>query len=179
MNRVDENSVPRNVIERIRSEDYLLDIDGASERMQRGAQSMRKKLNNALKLLSEDLYSKKSHFVLELVQNADDNEYGPGVVPNLTFKLTPKRLVLINNETGFSEKNVKALCSIGDSSKKGNKAGYIGEKGIGFKSVFTVSRAPEIHSNGYHFRFDRTDEANLLGYVVPQWCEQPDRKSVV
>ena len=161
---------PRDVIERIRTEDYLLDIDEESDRVKRGATSLHKKLNNALKLLSDDLYSKKSHFVLELVQNADDNDYLNGVIPQLTFKLNPKQFVLVNNEVGFNERNVKALCSVGESSKA-NKAGYIGEKGIGFKSVFTVSSAPEIHSNGFHFRFDRTDQGNLLGYVVPHWCE--------
>ena len=166
----EEMMTPRDVIERIRTEDYLLDIDEESDRVKRGATSLHKKLNNALKLLSDDLYSKKSHFVLELVQNADDNDYLNGVVPQLTFKLTSKQLILVNNEVGFNERNVKALCSVGESSKA-NKAGYIGEKGIGFKSVFTVSNAPEIHSNGFHFRFDRTDQGNLLGYVVPHWCE--------
>ena len=166
-------TTPRDVIERIRTEDYLLDIEEESDRVRRGAKSLHKKLNSALDLLSKDLYSKKSHFILELIQNADDNEYARGVVPQLTFNLTPSRLVLLNNEIGFSERNVQALCSVGDSSKA-KKSGYIGEKGIGFKSVFTVSNAPEIHSNGYHFRFDRTDEANLLGYVVPEWCDPPD-----
>jgi hypothetical protein len=178
-----EMMTPRDVIERIRTEDYLLDIDGESDRVKRGATSLHKKLNNALKLLSDDLYSKKSHFVLELVQNADDNNYLNGVVPQLTFKLKPKQLVLVNNEVGFNERNVKALCSVGESSKA-NKAGYIGEKGIGFKSVFTVSSAPEIHSNGFHFRFDRTDQGNLLGYVVPHWCEpskevQPSATTII
>ena len=101
--------------------------------------------------MSEDLYSKKSHFILELIQNADDNEYVEGTVPQLTFKLAPGRLVLVNNEIGFSERNVQVLCSVGDSSKA-KKSGYIGEKGIGFKSVFTVSNAPEIHSNGHPAR---------------------------
>jgi hypothetical protein len=169
-------TAPREVIERIRTEDYLLDIEEESDRVRRGAKSLHKKLNSALDLLSKDLYSKKSHFILELIQNADDNDYARGVVPQLTFNLTPHRLVLLNNEIGFSERNVQALCSVGDSSKA-KKSGYIGEKGIGFKSVFTVSNAPEIHSNGYHFRFDRTDEANLLGYVVPEWCEPPDEAS--
>lgn len=164
---------PREVIERIRTEDYLLDIEEESDRVRRGAKSLHKKLNSALVLLSEDLYSKKSHFILELIQNADDNEYAEGTVPQLTFKLTIGRLILLNNEIGFSERNVQALCSVGDSSKA-KKSGYIGEKGIGFKSVFTVSNAPEIHSNGFHFRFDRRDKANLLGYVVPEWCEPPE-----
>lgn len=166
----EEKITPRDIIERIRTEGYLLDIDEESDKIKRGAKSLQKNLNNALKLLSDDLYSKKSHFVLELVQNADDNDYHTGVVPQLTFKLDPKRLVLVNNEVGFSERNVQALCSVGESSKA-NKSGYIGEKGIGFKSVFTVSSAPEIHSNGFHFRFDRTDQSSLLGYVVPHWCE--------
>ncbi len=169
----EEAKDPRQVIERIRTEDYLLDIEQESDRVRRGARSLHKKLNSALELLSKDLYSKKSHFVLELVQNADDNDYPKGTVPKLTFKLQPERLVLLNNEVGFSERNVQALCSVGDSSKA-KKSGYIGEKGIGFKSVFTVSNAPEIHSNGFHFRFDRTDDANLLGYVVPEWCEPDD-----
>lgn len=161
---------PIEVIERIRDEEYLLDIEGESDKVKRGAKSLHKKLNSALRLLSEDLYSKQTHFVLELIQNADDNNYAAGVIPQLTFKLRPEQLVLVNNEKGFTERNVRALCSVGESSKA-KKSGYIGEKGIGFKSVFTVSNAPEIHSNGYHFRFDRTDEANLLGYVVPHWCE--------
>ena len=164
---------PRKVIDRIRTEDYLLDIEQESDRVKRGARSLHKKLNSALDLLSKKLYSKKSHFILELIQNADDNEYVKGSLPQLTFKLAPGRLVLLNNEVGFSERNVQALCSVGDSSKA-KKSGYIGEKGIGFKSVFVVSDAPEIHSNGYHFRFDRTDENNLLGYVVPEWCDPPE-----
>lgn len=179
----DDKADPRSVIERIRTEDYLLDIDQESDRVRRGAKSLHKKLNSALDLLSKDLYSKKSHFLLELIQNADDNEYAEGVVPHLTLKVSSERLVLLNNEIGFSERNVRALCSVGDSSKA-KKTGYIGEKGIGFKSVFTVSNAPEIHSNGFHFRFNRTDESNLLGYVVPEWCAPPtdvpsDRTAIV
>ncbi|WP_429407000.1 sacsin N-terminal ATP-binding-like domain-containing protein [Paraburkholderia sp. MM5482-R1] len=149
-----------------------------------GARNLQTQLNNALKLLSDDLYSKKSHFVLELVQNADDNHYASGVTPYLTLQVTPSRLVVLNNEVGFTESNVKAICSVGASSKTKQKSGYIGEKGIGFKSVFTVSDAPEIHSNGFHFKFDRTVEGNLLGYVVPHWCEPPadaqrDRTTII
>ncbi len=40
-----------------------------------------------------------------------------------------------NNEQGFTEANVRALCAINNSTKKGIQ-GYIGQKGIGFKSVF-------------------------------------------
>lgn len=162
---------PREIVDRIRTHSFLLDIEGESEMVKEGAKNLQKQLNSALTLLSQDLYSKKSHFVLELVQNADDNQYAPGVTPHLTFHLEQQRLVTVNNEVGFNEANIQAICSVGASSKSKDKTGYIGEKGIGFKSVFTVSNAPEIHSNGFHFKFDRTDQHNLLGYVVPHWCE--------
>lgn len=172
MSDAENTRTPREVIEHIRREEYGVDVD-ASEQEQRRSKNLRSKLDRTLTLLSDDLYSKKTHFVLELIQNADDNTYHNGVLPHLSFNLSPEWLVLVNNEVGFSEEHVSALCDVGKSSKA-KKKGYIGEKGIGFKSVFTVSDAPEIHSNGYHFRFDRTGTDNLLGYVVPQWCEPPE-----
>jgi len=159
----------RQFIERVRR--TFLVGDDVPESLKEGALNLQTQLNNALRLLSEDLYSKKSHFVLELVQNADDNDYAKGVVPELTLDVRPDRLVLTNNEIGFSEENIGAICKVGASSKAKDKQHHIGEKGIGFKSVFSVSDAPEIHSNGYHFRFDRTDPKNLLGYVIPTWCD--------
>lgn len=44
-----------------------------------------------------------------------------------------------------------------------------GQKGIGFKSVFKVSDCPEIHSNGFHLRFDKT--SGPMGYILPHWAE--------
>jgi hypothetical protein len=172
MTRTSQQKTPRQVVDHIRSS-FLLDLGSASDEVKEGALNLQTQLNNTLHLLSHELYSKKSHFVLELVQNADDNNYAPGTTPHLTFEVSPKCLVVINNETGFREENIRAICSAGASSKSKDKSGYIGEKGIGFKSVFTVSDAPEIHSNGFHIKFDRTVEDNLLGYIVPSWCE-PD-----
>lgn len=73
------------------------------------------------------------------VQNADDNVYPGYVEPTLTFILLEGCIVVLNNERGFSADNIKALCDVGNSTKKEPTAGYIGKKGIGFKSVFRVS----------------------------------------
>ncbi|GKD92828.1 histidine kinase-, DNA gyrase B-, and HSP90-like ATPase family protein [Tanacetum coccineum] len=56
--------------------------------------------------------------------------------------------------------NIKALCDVGNSTKKEPSAGYIGKKGIGFKSVFRVTDAPKIHSNGkmVYVHSEPTDE---------------------
>ena len=53
-------------------------------------------------------------------------------------------------------------------------SGIVGQKGIGFKSVFRVSDCPEVHSNGYHIRFDA--KSGHVGYILPQWIgeKSPD-----
>jgi hypothetical protein len=106
-------------------------------------------LQNSLNKLSEDLYSSDVHFVSELVQNADDNKYEADAeaTPTLNMVLYPKALEIYNNEDGFTPENIDAIANISASTKV-NKTGYIGQKGIGFKSVFTVSDSPEIHSKG-------------------------------
>ncbi|VFQ70611.1 unnamed protein product [Cuscuta campestris] len=96
-------------------------------------------LHQAVKNLSAELYSKDVHFLMELIQNAEDNEYEAGVEPRLEFVITSKditetgaeaTLLIFNNEKGFSRKNIDSICSVGRSTKKGNRNnGYIGEKG--------------------------------------------------
>ncbi|KAM3357023.1 hypothetical protein P3S68_023737 [Capsicum galapagoense] len=122
-------------------------------------------LGRALHRLSQELYSQDSHFILELVQNADDNTYPETVKPSLVFILQDKGIIVLNNERGFSADDIRALCDVGNSTKKGSNAGYIGKKGIGFKSVFRVTDAPEIHSNGFHIKFDITN--SQIGFVSP------------
>ncbi|KAM4107751.1 hypothetical protein ACJW30_04G168900 [Castanea mollissima] len=140
-------------------------------------------LHQAVKNLSAELYAKDVHFLMELIQNAEDNAYLEGVDPSLEFVITseditatgaPATLLIFNNEKGFSSKNIDSICSVGRSTKKGNrKLGYIGEKGIGFKSVFLVSSQPYIFSNGYQIRFNEEPCPHCnLGYIVPEWVEE-------
>ena len=132
----------------------------------------------SLQRLSQELYSKDTHFVLELIQNADDNDYPPHLsvgtssaeaVPTLKFILTPECVVVLNNEAGFTEKNIRAICDVGKSTKDPHRSGYIGQKGIGFKSVFRITDVPEIHSNNFHVKFDT--KSGPIGYVLPHWVE--------
>ena len=61
-------------------------------------QKQNDRLGRALQRLSQDLYSKDVHFVLELVQNADDNVYDEGVCPALEFILHAEGITILNNE---------------------------------------------------------------------------------
>lgn len=136
-------------------------------------------LHQAIDTLAKDLYRKESHFILELIQNAEDNEY---VVtnPSLSFSLIKEdptgsegatgALIIENNEVGFSEANMDAICSVGSNFKQKIK-GYIGEKGIGFKSVFNITRTPHIFSNNYQVRFPDKIPKLGLGYIVPEWVD--------
>lgn len=153
-------------IEEIREEFGIGIID---EKSLNAINNYKRKLDNALKLLSEQLYSEKNHFIMELIQNADDNEYQANNIPYLKFIYDNEQIVIKNNEIGFNKENVKALCGVGESTKS-NKEGFTGEKGIGFKSVFIITDEPEIYSNGYFFKFYRKYE-NELGYIVPHWIE--------
>lgn len=163
----------KDVIDEIRRTEFLLDVELSPDALT-GARNVRAKLHRALRLLSEELYSRETHFVLELVQNADDNHYSPVDIPAVSFELSSDRLEITNNEMGFAAENVRALCDVGNSTKA-KRDGFIGEKGIGFKSVFAISDRPEIHSNDFHFRFDTTVD-DLLGYVVPIWLDGHERQ---
>lgn len=107
---------------------------------------------------------------MELIQNADDNTYAPGIDPLLKLVYREDGYLWVGcNEVGFSQANVEAICDINDSTKKVKDAakGYIGEKGIGFKSVFKVADVVWVSSGNYTFRFDRD---SVLGMIVPIWC---------
>ncbi|XP_045819973.1 uncharacterized protein LOC123913312 [Trifolium pratense] len=140
-------------------------------------------LHHAVKNLSSELYTKDVHFLMELIQNAEDNHYIEGESPTLEFVITfnditatgaPATLLIFNNGKGFSPKNIDSVCGVGRSTKKGNRSsGYIGEKGIGFKSVFLVTAQPYIFSNGYQIRFnERPCPHCSIGYIVPEWVEE-------
>jgi hypothetical protein len=121
--------------------------------------------------LSEQLYQKSTHFLLELIQNADDNTY-ENVEPTLNISYSRRTLRLDCNEIGFGRKNVEAICKIGRSTKAGlgTSTRYIGEKGIGFKSVFKVSDVVWISSRYYSFKFDKKE---TLGMIAPIWEKFP------
>ncbi|GKU30449.1 sacsin N-terminal ATP-binding-like domain-containing protein [Clostridium folliculivorans] len=109
---------------------------------------------NSLKILSDTTYKDRKHFLLELIQNADDATY-TCVKPELTFIMHSNALELKYNEKGFSVDDVIAITDTGSSTKKFSKIdsnSFIGEKGIGFKSVFALASEVEIESGPWHFK---------------------------
>lgn len=124
-------------------------------------------------LVTDELYESNTHFFFELLQNADDNEYTAGVTPELVIEVYEDRIEVRNNEVGFRPEHVRAICSLAKSTKRDRKESATGEKGIGFKAVFQVTDTPEVHSNGFHFRFDKKRDP-VFGMVIPEWIDGAD-----
>ncbi|TGO13902.1 hypothetical protein BTUL_0061g00190 [Botrytis tulipae] len=120
----------------------------------RSFDNIRRKLGSSTQILAEQLYQKSTRFVYELIKNAEDNKYTSSTdFPCLSFTLQEDRVIIDSNEDGFTQRDIKAICSIGESTKASIQ-GYIGEKGIGFKSVFNVAYKVHIQSEPYSFAFE-------------------------
>lgn len=98
------------------------------------------------------LYTDKSHFVYELLQNAED-----AGASRIKFEQYADRLVVMHNGHPFSMDNLQGLCDIGKSDKT-DDLNQIGEFGVGFKSVFGICETVRLYSHpsksdqdaGYH-----------------------------
>ncbi|CAJ1393922.1 unnamed protein product [Effrenium voratum] len=140
--------------------------------------TMREMFLGCVELLAADIYASRAHFVLELLQNADDNEYAAGVNPTARFickaGATPY-IAVVNNEVGLTAQDLAGMCAISKSAKK-DKADRTGRKGIGFKSVFAVSCCPHVLSRSYTFKFDVRNDR--MGYVTPSWLEEEELRDL-
>ena len=94
----------------------------------------------------EDFYPDRAHFVYELLQNAEDAE-----ATEVTFTLTPDRLVCEHDGRAFTVEDVRSITGIHDSTKATSQD-KIGKFGVGFKSVFVYTTAPSIRSGDFAFR---------------------------
>jgi hypothetical protein len=94
------------------------------------------------------LYSERTHFIFELIQNAEDAS-----ATELSFMLYANRLELTHDGRPFTEADVRGICGVGETRKPGDFT-QIGQFGIGFKSVYAYTKTPQVDSGGEHFRIE-------------------------
>ncbi|CAF4175149.1 unnamed protein product [Rotaria sp. Silwood2] len=133
---------------------------------------MRESICGSLKNLGSDLYSSPVHFLHELIQNAEDNFYDNSIIPCLRIELNHNYILLSNNEQGFRAKDVLAICSLSVTTKT-NLQEHIGEKGVGFKSVFAASNQPMLISHAWKFCF-QVPGLDAMSYITPLWITDQD-----
>ncbi|HEY9243629.1 MAG TPA: hypothetical protein VIP48_16710 [Streptosporangiaceae bacterium] len=94
------------------------------------------------------LYSERTHFMYELIQNAED-----AGATELSFELFPDRLEVSHDGRPFTEDDVRGICGVARTTKSAELT-TIGQFGIGFKAVYAYTRTPRVYSPGEQFRID-------------------------
>lgn len=110
-------------------------------------------------------------YPFELLQNASDAAVEAGISGRTCFTLTETALIVADNGSGFGERHVEGICSLGRSPKAPGAA--IGHKGLGFKSVGEITDRPQVISGQAAFQFDEERvRAEVQGLFGPLPCEQ-------
>ena len=109
------------------------------------------------------LYTDRTHFIFELLQNAEDVG-----ASKILFELFDNRLEVSHDGRPFSEPDVRGICGVGEGTKAEDLT-QIGKFGIGFKSVYAYTSTPEIHSGDENF--------GIKDYVRPYSVEQRNIKN--
>ena len=91
------------------------------------------------------LYTNRTHFILELLQNAEDSG-----ASQVMFRLYKDRLEFEHDGRSFNEADVLGITGILLGTKRVDLT-QIGRFGVGFKSVYAHTLSPEIHSGCIHF----------------------------
>ena len=133
------------------------------------------RINSILRVGEDGLYSNSLRFIFELIQNVDDCDF---LSPedcrlDMKFDLNYNRIILTYNETGFTPFNVFAITGIAEAAKNTSSAqNQIGEKGIGFKSVFGVSDKVLIRSGWFSFELYRDNfTIPVPAYDSNEYCQ--------
>jgi len=90
----------------------------------------RESLASSVKTLADDLYAKDSHFIFELIQNAEDNTYADDTAARLRFEVCQldidgqkkTSLIVHNNEIGFNENMYEQSAKSASQRRKKCKA---------------------------------------------------------
>lgn len=113
------------------------------------------------------LYTDKSHFVYELLQNAEDAE-----AKSIRFVQHNDRLEVLHDGRPFTSANLQGLCDIGKSDKVDN-LNQIGEFGVGFKSVFGICDTVKLYSAPENFR-EQVDNAVPFAVEIKDFTRPED-----
>ena len=126
-------------------------------------------VHNYAKVLLADSYKESTHFLYELLQNAEDSSerrYMKSKTENTFYakiELYEDRLEFRHNGDPFDLKDVEGICGIVNTTKT-EELGMIGKFGIGFKSVYAYTKTPKIYSGEFSF--------SISDYVLPNKIEK-------
>ena len=98
---------------------------------------------NAEELLAKRVYTDPGHFLVELLQNAED-----AAATHCIIAIDSDAARVWHNGVPFDAKDVVGVLSIGQTTKAREQIGFFG---VGFKSVYEISERPRIDSGLFCF----------------------------
>jgi len=107
-------------------------------------------------MLLADRYADRTHFIFELLQNAEDafNRRDAWAGDRqISFVLTNDALRVSHFGVPFSQRDVRGICGIAEGTKNQSLTS-IGCFGIGFKSVYAFTDRPQVHSGDEDFAIE-------------------------
>ena len=105
-------------------------------------------------MLLANRYGDRTHFIFELLQNAEDalaRRKGWHGSRAISFTLSAAELRVTHHGQPFDGRDVRGICGIGENTKD---LTAIGRFGIGFKSVYAFTYRPEVHSGEEDFAIE-------------------------
>ena len=126
-------------------------------------------------MLLADRYADRTHFIFEILQNAEDalaRRDGWTGSRSVRFELSNTELRIVHCGKPFDDDDVRGVCGIAESTKDLTS---IGRFGIGFKSVYSITLRPEIHSGREAFAI----ETFVWPTAVPGVARKADETVIV
>ena len=119
---------------------------------------------NAEELLSRRVYTDPGHFLVELLQNAED-------AGATAFRVTIAEdgVTAWHDGAPFDARDVVGVLSIGQTTKSADQIGFFG---VGFKSVYEICERPQVYSD--LFQFEIADIAIPRPLAARPTSDDPD-----
>lgn len=114
----------------------------------------------SLERLLVGIYNDSSHFIYEILQNAEDEK-----AKKVRFELREDGLDIYHDGDLFDFTDIKGVTGIGTETTKKGDSGAIGKFGIGFKSVFAVTKTPHIFSGKFNIK--------IRDFCIPSKVDSP------
>lgn len=115
--------------------------------------------------------------ILELLQNANDQAADAGQPGRVRIELSDDGLVVANSGAPFSTGGVESLQNSHLSPKRHSQRQFIGNKGLGFRSILNWSSAPMVLSGALRLAYSPTVSAKILGELLQESTELSERVS--
>ena len=129
-------------------------------------------LDKPTKLIAEYRHEKEitrdyeGREILELLQNAADQAQESQVAGRVVLELLPEGLIVANTGATFSIGGVLSLAEANLSPKWRRRRNFIGNKGLGFRSILNWSRSPIILSGALGISYNHSFSERILSKLI-------------